>query len=132
MKYIKGNSYPLVPHGRTINILFIKKSGFHPISSINEFTFLASDAAMNEQYLLRHGITYILNAAGNTCGPAPVKTGPDYYKVRIAVEISSAKEPYCRISKFLFFIANSFFIAVILLNGFINCFTYSFVFRILP
>ncbi|XP_027232490.1 dual specificity protein phosphatase 3 isoform X1 [Penaeus vannamei] len=38
------------------------------------------DAAMNEQYLLRHGITYILNAAGNTCGPAPVKTGPDYYK----------------------------------------------------
>ncbi|XP_066967749.1 dual specificity protein phosphatase 3 isoform X1 [Macrobrachium rosenbergii] len=38
------------------------------------------DAAMNEQYLLRHGITHILNAADNTGGPARVKTGPDFYK----------------------------------------------------
>ncbi|XP_071525971.1 dual specificity protein phosphatase 3 isoform X2 [Panulirus ornatus] len=38
------------------------------------------DAAMNEQYLLRHGITHIVNAADNSCGPAPVKTGPNFYK----------------------------------------------------
>ncbi|XP_045614771.1 dual specificity protein phosphatase 3 [Procambarus clarkii] len=38
------------------------------------------DAAMNEQYLLRHGITHIVNAADNSGGPAPVKTGAKYYK----------------------------------------------------
>ncbi|KAG7153895.1 dual specificity protein phosphatase 3-like [Homarus americanus] len=38
------------------------------------------DAAMNEQYLLRHGITHVVNAADNSSGPAPVKTGPNYYK----------------------------------------------------
>ncbi|XP_069944651.1 dual specificity protein phosphatase 3-like isoform X2 [Cherax quadricarinatus] len=38
------------------------------------------DAAMNEQYLLRHGITHIVNAANNSAGPAPVKTGSTYYK----------------------------------------------------
>ncbi|XP_076044043.1 dual specificity phosphatase 29-like isoform X4 [Oratosquilla oratoria] len=40
------------------------------------------DAAMNKQYLLRHGITHIVNAAGNLKGgPAAVRTGPDFYKV---------------------------------------------------
>ncbi|XP_063859949.1 dual specificity protein phosphatase 3-like [Scylla paramamosain] len=38
------------------------------------------DAAMNEAYLRKNGITHILNAAGNTCGPAPVKTGKSFYK----------------------------------------------------
>ncbi|XP_068232676.1 dual specificity protein phosphatase 3-like [Palaemon carinicauda] len=38
------------------------------------------DAAMNEAYLLRNGITHILNAADNTAGPARVKTGPEFYK----------------------------------------------------
>ncbi|KAG0711823.1 Inactive dual specificity phosphatase 27 [Chionoecetes opilio] len=38
------------------------------------------DAAMNESYLRKTGITHILNAAGNTCGPAPVKTGQSFYK----------------------------------------------------
>ncbi|XP_076044038.1 dual specificity protein phosphatase 13A-like isoform X2 [Oratosquilla oratoria] len=39
------------------------------------------DAAMNKQYLLRHGITHIVNAAGNLKGgPAAVRTGPDFYK----------------------------------------------------
>lgn len=41
-----------------------------------------SDAAMNESYLLKNRITHVLNAAGNAHGPAPVKTGPNFYKVR--------------------------------------------------
>ncbi|XP_050727595.1 dual specificity protein phosphatase 3-like [Eriocheir sinensis] len=38
------------------------------------------DAAMNESYLLKNRITHVLNAAGNAHGPAPVKTGPNFYK----------------------------------------------------
>ncbi|KAK7077241.1 Dual specificity protein phosphatase 3 [Halocaridina rubra] len=38
------------------------------------------DAATNEAYLLRNGITHILNAADNTSGPARVKTGAEFYK----------------------------------------------------
>ncbi|KAL7648028.1 UNVERIFIED_CONTAM: hypothetical protein RMT77_001645 [Armadillidium vulgare] len=38
------------------------------------------DAATNVAYLQRHGITHVLNAADNKTGPAPVKTGPDFYK----------------------------------------------------
>ncbi|XP_018013857.1 dual specificity phosphatase 29 isoform X2 [Hyalella azteca] len=39
------------------------------------------DAAMNKQYLLRSGVTHVLNAAANLkMGPAPVKTGDEFYK----------------------------------------------------
>ncbi|KAF2360806.1 Dual specificity phosphatase catalytic domain [Trinorchestia longiramus] len=39
------------------------------------------DAAMNKQYLLRNGVTHVLNAAANLkMGPAPVKTGEEFYK----------------------------------------------------
>lgn len=39
------------------------------------------DAAMNKQYLQRSGITHVLNAAANVkIGPAPVKTGQEFYK----------------------------------------------------
>lgn len=51
-----------------------------------------SDAAMNESYLLKNRITHVLNAAGNAHGPAPVKTGPNFYKVRHLIFLNSCND----------------------------------------
>lgn len=76
-----------------------------------------SDAAMNESYLLKNRITHVLNAAGNINGPAPVKTGQNFYKVRQLMFLINCIE---------FFIATRFllkgskFSALILWNFFLN------------
>ena len=46
------------------------------------FMYPYSDAATNKHYLLGSGITHVLNAAANVKkGPAPVKTGHEFYEV---------------------------------------------------
>ena len=52
-----------------------------------------SDAATNKQYLISSGITHVLNAAENLKkGPAPVKTGSEFYKVTVICCLLNGKK----------------------------------------